>query len=41
MKAKLSLFMSYFQVVCQTEQLLKNKFFDMIFSLKSDEMTAL
>ena len=41
MTAKLSLFMPYLQVVYQTEQVLKNKLFDMMFSLKSDEMTAL
>ena len=41
MTAKLSLFMPYFQVAYQTEQLLLNKFFDMIFILKIDEMTAL
>ena len=37
---KLSLFMPYFQVAQQTDQLLSNKFFDTMFSLKSDEMTG-
>ena len=33
-------FIWYFRVAFQTEQLLKNKFFDPMFSLESDEMTA-
>ena len=37
----LSLFIRYSQIVCQTEQLLKKKFLDSMFSLESDNMTAL
>ena len=40
MTAKLSLFMPYFQEAHQTKQLLQNKLFNMMFNLKSDEMTA-
>ena len=41
MTAKLSLFMWYSQTAYQTEQLFQKKFFDLVFSLESDEMTAL
>ena len=41
MTAKLSLFMWYSQTAYQTEQLFQKKFFDLVFSLKSDEMTAM
>ena len=33
--------MRHSQIAYQNEQLLKKKFFDMILSLESDEMTAL
>ena len=33
-------FMRLFQIAYQTEQLLLKKFFDLMFSLESDEMTA-
>ena len=33
--------MSYSQIAYKTEQLLKKKFFDSMFSLESDKMTAL
>ena len=41
MAAKLSLFMPHSQIANQIEQLLWNKFFNTIFSLESDQMTAL
>ena len=41
MTTKLSLFMPHFQVAYQMEQFSSNKFFDLIFSLESDKMTAL
>ena len=41
MAAKLSLFMPYSEIANQIEQLLWNKFFNTIFSLESDQMTAL
>ena len=41
MAAKLSLFMPHSEVANQIEQLLWNKFFNTIFSLESDQMTAL
>ena len=37
---KHSLFMQHFQVAYQTEQLLQNKFFDLMLISKSDEMTT-
>ena len=41
MAAKLSLFMPYSEIANQIEQLLWNKFLNTIFSLQSDQMTAL
>ena len=41
MAAKLSLFMPHPQIAKEIEQLLWNKFFNTIFSLESDQMTAL
>ena len=41
MAAKLSLFMLHSQMANQIEELLWNKFFDTIFSLESNQITAL
>ena len=41
MAAKLSLFMPHAQIAYQIEQLLSKQFFDLMFSLESDKMTAL
>ena len=41
MAANLSLFMPHSEIANQIEQLLWNKFFNTIFSLESDQMTAL
>ena len=41
MAAKLSLFMPHSQIANQIEQLLRNKFFNTILSLESEQMTAL
>ena len=40
MAAKLSLVMPHSQIANQIEQLLWNKFFNTIFSLESEQMTA-
>ena len=41
MAAKLSLFMPHSEIANQIEQLLWNKFFNTMFSLESDQITAL
>ena len=40
MAVKHSLFMPYFEIANQIEQLLWNNFFNTIFSLESDQMTV-